>query len=209
MVATPSLRAELEGRGFDNLALWGRGVDLSLFRPGSSDALPGERPAWLYVGRVAVEKNVEAFLALDLQGTKHVVGDGPMLEGLKRRRPEVRFHGAKHGAELARCYAAADVFVFPSLTDTFGLVLLEALASGAPVAVFPVTGPRDVIADAPVGALDDDLGRAARRALALDRTACRAFAERHSWRASAEQFLANLVPFRPEPAVADPSPARA
>jgi glycosyltransferase involved in cell wall biosynthesis len=209
MVATPSLRAELDRRGFRNLAMWGRGVDLELFRPGPKTALPGPRPAWLYVGRVAVEKNVRAFLALDLPGTKHVVGDGPMLEELRRRRPEVRFHGARHGAALSEAYAAADVFVFPSLTDTFGLVLLEALASGVPVAAFPVTGPRDVIGEAPVGALDADLGRAARRALELDPAACRAFAERHSWRASAEQFLSNLAPFRPEPSRTRTRPAEA
>lgn len=195
MVATPSLRDELARRGFRNLAFWGRGVDLELFRPGPKDALAGPRPAWLYVGRVAVEKNVEAFLALDLPGAKHVVGDGPQLAELRRRHPEVRFHGAKHGAELARCYAGADVFVFPSLTDTFGLVLLEALACGVPVAAYPVTGPLDVIGDAPVGVLDHDLAAAARRALQIDPGLCRAFAERHSWRASAEQFLANLAPF--------------
>ena len=209
MVATPSLRSELERRGFRNLAMWGRGVDLELFRPRPKTALPGPRPAWLYVGRVAVEKNIRAFLALDLPGTKHIVGDGPMLEELRRRHPEAQFHGARHGEALAAAYAAADVFVFPSLTDTFGLVLLEALASGVPVAAYPVTGPRDVIGDAPVGALDADLGRAARRALEADPAACRAFAERHSWRASAEQFLGNLAPFEAEPVLTLSDPAEA
>jgi glycosyltransferase involved in cell wall biosynthesis len=143
---------------------------------------------------VAVEKNIEAFLALDLPGSKLVVGDGPQLPELRRRFPAAHFAGAKSGEDLARHYAAADVFVFPSRTDTFGLVLLEALASGLPVAAYPVTGPKDVLG-ADVGVLDEDLGRAARAALSLDRTAARAYAERFSWRATAELFLANLRPF--------------
>lgn len=197
MVATPSFEAELRSYGFEHLARWTRGVDTELFRP--RDGAPEElsnlpRPLYLYVGRVAIEKNIEAFLGLDLGGTKLVVGDGPQLAALKRRHPGVTFVGAKAGEELARHYAAADVFVFPSRTDTFGLVLLEALASGVPVAAYPVTGPRDVINGAPVGCLDEDLAAAARRALSLQRTACRDFALHHSWDASAAQFLANLAP---------------
>lgn len=198
MVATTSLENELRARGFGKLGRWTRGVDTDLFRP--QDAPPEildqvSRPLFLCVGRVAVEKNIGAFLDLDLPGTKMVVGDGPQLAALRRRYPEVMFVGAKTGEALARHYAAADVFVFPSRTDTFGLVLLESLACGVPVAAYPVTGPRDVIGDAPVGALDEDLGRAATRALGLSRQACRDHALGFAWEISANQFLANLVPF--------------
>lgn len=194
MVATETLRAELGARGFPNLALWGRGVDTALFRPASKALLDGPRPALLYVGRVAVEKNVEAFLRLETPGTKYVIGDGPSLQRLRRAWPAVRFLGPKYGSELAAHYAAADVFVFPSLTDTYGNVLLEALACGVPVAAFPVPGPVDVVGNHGVGALDDDLGAAVRRALAIPPAACRAFAETRSWRDSASQFLDNLAP---------------
>jgi glycosyltransferase involved in cell wall biosynthesis len=194
MVATESLRAELAGWGFGNLALWSRGVDVELFRPRPKEDVGLARPLWLYVGRVAVEKNLPAFLGLQLPGSKMVVGDGPQLEELRRRHPEVCFTGARSGLDLARAYAAADVFVFPSRTDTFGLVLLEALASGLPVAAYPVAGPLDVIGAAPVGCLDEDLGRAARQALAIPPERCRAYALRFSWTASAQQFLRNQVP---------------
>jgi glycosyltransferase involved in cell wall biosynthesis len=193
MVATPSLESELAEHGFDRLARWTRGVDTELFKP-QEPALDLPRPVFLYVGRVAVEKNIGAFLDLRLDGTKLVVGDGPQLAQLKRRYPTVHFAGNQAGQELARHYAAADVFVFPSRTDTFGLVLLEALASGLPVAAYPVTGPRDVIDGAPVGCLDDDLAAAARRALALSRQACRDYALNFSWDVSARQFLNNLAP---------------
>ena len=143
-VATPSLAERLRGRGFTNLAIWSRGVDTNLFKPDPKSFLPSPRPLSMYMGRVAVEKNVEAFLDLDLPGTKYVVGDGPDLNGLRSRYPDVRFVGQKLGDELAAHVAAADVFVFPSLTDTFGLVMLEAMACGVPVAAFPVTGPLDV-----------------------------------------------------------------
>lgn len=199
MVATPILRRELEGRGFRNLADWGRGVDLEQFRPrpqAERDFLGLKRPIWLYVGRVAVEKNITAFLDLDLEGSRLVVGAGPQLDSLRRRYPDAIFAGARSGDDLARHYAAADVFVFPSLTDTYGLVMLEALACGVPVAAFPVPGPLDVIGDSGVGCLDDDLARAARRALAIDREACLAFARERSWQHSADQFLGNLAPFR-------------
>ncbi len=159
--------------------------------------LPYEGPIWLYVGRVAVEKNIEAFLALDLPGTKVVVGDGPARAGLERRYPEVKFLGALTGETLARAYAGSDVFVFPSRTDTFGLVVLEALASGLPVAAYPVEGPRDVVGDAPVAVLDPDLRTACLGALQIARNprglTPRAFAEAHSWRACTLQFLRNLA----------------
>ena len=200
MVATESLRAELAARRFRNIRPWSRGVDLIGFRPELRDAAPGPfadlpRPVFLYVGRVAVEKNIAAFLALDLPGSRVVVGEGPQLESLRREYPAARFLGARYGAALAQAYAAADVFVFPSLTDTFGLVLLEALACGTPVAAFPVTGPRDVLAGAAgmIGVMDADLEQAAMAALHADRAACRAHAELFSWRACAETFLSNLV----------------
>jgi glycosyltransferase involved in cell wall biosynthesis len=203
MVATPSIEAELKARGFGNIRRWSRGVDTELFHPrdkvGDKTLFDLPRPVHLYVGRVAVEKNIEAFLALDLDGSKVVVGDGPLLSELRRRYPDVTFLGAKEGEELARCYAAADVFVFPSRTDTFGLVLLEALASGLPVAAYPVPGPLDVVDGVGVGFLDEDLARAARSALAIPPQRCRDYALQYSWRRSAEQFLENLKPFRRGP----------
>jgi glycosyltransferase involved in cell wall biosynthesis len=198
MVSTPSLQRELAGQGFGNLKLWSRGVDLERFRPRGGDGLAAldlelPRPVFLYVGRLAVEKNVEAFLALDLPGSKLVVGDGPQRAELEARFPSTRFVGRKDGDELAELYAASDVFVFPSRTDTYGLVLLEALASGLPIAAYPVAGPRDVLGTAPVAALGEDLGEACRKALTLDRRAAREFALTRSWRASAEQFVQNLA----------------
>ncbi len=154
-------------------------------------ALP--RPVFLCVGRVAVEKNLEAFLDLDLPGTKVIVGDGPARAGLVRKYPQAVFLGAQQGEELANTYAAADVFVFPSKTDTFGLVLLEALASGVPVAAFPVTGPRDVLGSAPVGALNDDLRLACLAALRISPQACLEFAASHTWEASARAFIENMA----------------
>ncbi len=195
MVATLSLEQELQGRGFHNLKRWSRGVDTSLFRPRDKSFLDLPRPIHLYVGRVAVEKNVEAFLKLDLPGSKLVVGGGPQLAEFRRRYPEAHFTGPREGEDLARHYAAADVFVFPSRTDTFGLVLLEALASGLPVAAFPVPGPLDVINGSAVGFLDEDLAGAARRALGVAPEACRDYALQFSWQRSSEQFLSNLQPF--------------
>ncbi|MBK1622523.1 glycosyltransferase family 4 protein [Afifella marina] len=193
MVATPSLEAELTARGFHNLMRWSRGVDSHLFhpRPGADLGLP--RPVFLNVGRVAVEKNLAAFTSLDLPGSKVVVGDGPALADLKARHPDVHFLGAMEGEELAHAYAAADVFVFPSLTDTFGNVLLEALASGLPVAAFPVTGPNDVIVEPEIGALSEDLRAAALQCLDLSGEAARAYATRFSWDASVQEFRENLV----------------
>ena len=193
--ATTSLRQELTRRGFTKLRPWTRGVDLDKFRPGEGDSWAGlQRPIFLYAGRVAIEKNIEAFLALDLPGSKVVVGGGPALEGLKQKFPQVTFTGYRENGALARSYAGADVFVFPSRTDTFGLVLLEALASGTPVAAFPVTGPIDVVTDARVGALNEDLRTACLKALDCDRTACREHAEAWSWDACVAQFRAALVP---------------
>ena len=192
LVSTPYLMTQLKQRGFGNLAIWRKGVDTELFHPRKRDALPYLRPVFLYVGRLAVEKNIEAFLQLDLPGTKLVIGGGPILDGLKADFPNAVFLGPQEGEALARYYASADVFVFPSRTDTFGLVLLEALASGTPVAGFPAAGPIDVIGDAAVGVLDEDLRNAALAALAIPRNSCRARAEEFSWEASTDQFLANL-----------------
>lgn len=192
MVATPSLKQELEAHGFRNVRIWSRGVDVNLFRPIEGAKFEGEAPFWLYVGRVAVEKNIEAFLALDLPGTKVVIGEGPARARLARAYPDARFLGPKTGEDLVRHYSASSVFVFPSRTDTFGLVMLEALACGVPVAAYPVQGPRDVLGDAPVAALDEDLRAACLKALAIPREAARAYALTRSWRACTDQFLSNL-----------------
>lgn len=194
MVATATIEHELSRRGFHNIRRWTRGVDTDLFRPRAEHFLDLPRPIHLYVGRVAVEKNIEAFLALTLPGSKLVVGDGPARAGLERRHPDAVFVGSQGGETLARHYAAADLFVFPSRTDTFGLVLLEALASGLPVAAFPVPGPLDVIADSGCGVLDEDLGRAIVAARRISGTRCRGHALRFSWPQSASQFASNLVP---------------
>jgi glycosyltransferase involved in cell wall biosynthesis len=197
MAATPALASELRSRGFRNVVLWPRGVDTGQFHPRAVDlGLP--RPVFLCVGRVAVEKNLEAFLDLDLPGTKVIVGDGPARAALARNYPQAVFLGARQGEELAQAYAAADVFVFPSKTDTFGLVLLEALASGLPVAAFPVTGPRDVIGNHPVGALNEDLRIACLAAVTISPQACLEFAKRHTWEASARAFVENITNVRAE-----------
>jgi len=189
MAATPTLACELATRGFNNVKLWPRGVDAELFRPRAGVDLKLPRPVFLTVSRLAVEKNLEAFLALDLPGSKVVVGDGPSRGSLQRRFPSAVFVGARSGEALANIYSAADVFVFPSRTDTFGLVLLEALASGLPVAAFPAAAPRDVTRGAPVGFLDEDLRRACLEALKLGRENCRDFALRMTWAESARIFL--------------------
>jgi glycosyltransferase involved in cell wall biosynthesis len=195
MAATPALANELRARGFRNVVLWPRGVDTGQFHPRTADlGLP--RPVFLCVGRVAVEKNLEAFLDLDLPGTKVIVGDGPARAALMRKYPQAVFPGAQQGEELAKTYAAADVFVFPSKTDTFGLVLLEALASGVPVAAFPVTGPRDVLGSAPVGALNHDLRLACLAALRVSPQACLEFAAKHTWEVSARAFIENMADIR-------------
>jgi glycosyltransferase involved in cell wall biosynthesis len=196
LVATPAIRELLEARGFDNVADWGRGVDTDLFQPAPNRFTDLRRPVFLYVGRVAVEKNLPAFLGLDLPGTKVVVGDGPQRRELEKRFPEAVFAGAKFGIELASYYQRADVFVFPSRTDTFGLVLAEAMACGTPVAAYPVRGPIDVIKDPAVGVLDQDLGAAAMSALTLDRERVARYGAEFSWEHSTRQFISSLVPAR-------------
>ncbi len=193
-VATPSLETELREHGFENeFARWGRGVDTELFRPLARDDIDAERPILGYLGRVAVEKNIEAFLDLDVPGTKVVLGGGPALESLRTRYPDVRFFGMLPQARLPGLLSALDVFVFPSRTDTFGIVMIEANACGTPVAAYPVVGPVDVVEEGTNGALDEDLAAAVMRALKLDRAACREFALRHTWARSVEQFEAGLV----------------
>jgi glycosyltransferase involved in cell wall biosynthesis len=192
MVSTSSLLAELSGRGFVRLKLWSRGVDTRLFHPDRAIALDVPRPIFMCVGRLAPEKNLEAFLRLELPGTKVVIGHGPQEAELRARFPQARFLGSFTGESLAARIASADVFVFPSRTDTFGIVQLEALACGVPVAAFPVTGPKDVIGGAPVGVLSEDLHRACIDALTLSRGACRRHAEQYSWERSAAQFLEHM-----------------
>jgi glycosyltransferase involved in cell wall biosynthesis len=193
MVSTGALERDLAGRGFGRLMRWSRGVDHELFRPRAESVLGLPHPIFIFVGRVAVEKNIGAFLDLDLPGSKLVVGDGPALPQLKARHPEVAFAGVMEGEALARAYASADVFVFPSLTDTFGIVMLEAMASGLPVAAFPVPGPLDVIGGTDAGVLDADLRKAALACLEIPGERCRAQALKHSWEASARQFLDNVA----------------
>jgi glycosyltransferase involved in cell wall biosynthesis len=194
LIATESLRRELATKGYRRLALWSRGIDTSLFRPQDKGYIQDRRPVFMFAGRVAAEKNVEAFLALNLPGSKYVVGDGPLREALTHEYPDVHFVGYKKGETLARYLTAADVLVFPSRTDTFGLVMLEALACGVPVAAYPVPGPKDVITDSGIGILDENLSRAAIKALSLRPDVCRAHALRFSWESCTRQLLANLTP---------------
>jgi glycosyltransferase involved in cell wall biosynthesis len=194
MVATASLEQEMHQKGYLHLARWSRGVDTELFRPRAKDFIKDQRPIFMYTGRVAIEKNIEAFLKLDLPGTKYVVGDGPHRDLLAKKYPIVRFTGYQQGENLARFMAAADVFVFPSLTDTFGVVLLEALASGVPVAAYPVQSCKDVITDERVGILAEDLKHAAMTALSLNSQACRHYALEYTWEKCTQQFVDNLVP---------------
>jgi glycosyltransferase involved in cell wall biosynthesis len=199
MAPTEGLKRELETHGFTNVRIWSRGVDVDAFHPIEGASLPYPGPIWLYVGRIAIEKNIEAFLKLDLPGTKVVVGDGPARAALGEQFPQARFLGPKFGAELARHYTAADVVVFPSKTETFGLVMLEAFACNTPVAAYPVEAPRDLVGNAPVAALNEDLHQACLDALAIARNKTtanlspRAFALEHSWRACTQQFLANVA----------------
>ena len=194
MVPTPSQQQKLVDQNFSNVVVWPRGVDTELFKPRSKDIIDDPRPISMYMGRVAVEKNIEAFLELDLPGTKYVIGDGPDLEELKSKYPETKFTGFKTGEDLATYLAAADVFVFPSLTDTFGLVMLEAMACGVPVAAFPVTGPIDVVVQGETGALNNDLKKAVLEALELNPQDCIDYAKSKSWRSCAETFFSHLEP---------------
>lgn len=198
MVATPSLEKELKERGFKApMRRWSRGVDLTVFRPRPKIETGYKRPILLYVGRVSHEKGIDEFLKLQLPGTKFVVGDGPARAELQAAYPDAVFLGYKKGSALGEVYAAADLFVFPSKTDTFGVVIIEALASGLPVAAYPVTGPGDIITNDKLGALDNDLATAIRRALATgDPAACAAEGRKYTWENCTQQFLANLVPIR-------------
>jgi glycosyltransferase involved in cell wall biosynthesis len=193
LVATEQQRRDLVEHGFANVVLWSRGVDTELFRPREREHLRLPRPIFAYMGRVAVEKNIDAFLSLDLPGTKVVIGDGPDRKLLEARYPQTTFLGYKFGTELALCLSAADVFVFPSRTDTFGLVMLEAMACGTPVAAYPVTGPIDVVTPGITGVLDVDLRTAALAALAIDRDGCARLAAGSTWDRASAQFLGHLV----------------
>ncbi len=194
MVSTPSMESVLSPRGFKNLRRWSRGVDIDLFHPRDEKLYKAGHPVAVFVGRVAVEKNIHAFLDLDIDATKVVIGDGPAMGELKRKYPETVFLGYKTGEDLARHIAAADVMVFPSLTDTFGLVVLEAMACGVPVAAFPVTGPKDIIENGVNGWVDGDLAYAVSEALKVSPQQCREYAENNSWQHAANQFESNLVP---------------
>ncbi len=196
LASTESIRAALRAHDLTQVRHWGRGVDLACFRPGLAPhpAMAGlAGPVQLYVGRVAIEKNLEAFLAAGHSGTKVVVGDGPARAALEARYPDARFLGPMFGSELASAYSAADVFVFPSRTDTFGLVMIEAMACGTPVAAYPVTGPIDIVTPE-TGAMDEDLDTAIATALTRDPAACAAYGRGFTWEASARQFLAALAP---------------
>lgn len=189
LVVSPAIRDELGARGFRNLVPWSRGVDITAFRPQPHEDTGDPRPIWLYAGRVAVEKNIEAFLGLDLPGSKWVVGGGPQLKSLQRRYANARFFGSVDADQLSYRYAQADCFVFPSVTDTFGLVMVEALASGVPVAGYPVHGPLDVVIDPRVGALDEDLRTACLAAVSRNPEDCRRHAETFTWERCARQFV--------------------
>lgn len=196
MVATPSLAKELSGRGFRRLMQWSRGVDHVRFHPAKRQPFDLPRPIFLYAGRLAPEKELDRFLALDLPGSKVIAGDGPSAEALRRLYPQAHFLGMRTGEDLAQTYASADVFVFPSRTDTFGMVLLEAMASGLPVAALPVPGPIDVVGTSGAGVLDDDLRAAALAALDIPRETARAHAESFTWAKATEQFLTNIATAR-------------
>lgn len=194
MVSTNSLADDLKRRGFTNIGMWTRGVDTEMFRPDRAIDIGLKRPIFMTIGRVAVEKNLDAFLSLDLPGSKAIIGRGPEEDRLKKQYPDTTFFGSLSDENLASHLAAADVFVFPSRTDTYGVVQLEALACGVPVAAFPVTGPIDVIAGHPIGVLNEDLKAACLDALKISHEACREFALTRSWDNSAKQFLSNVSP---------------
>ncbi len=195
MVPTPGIQELLQSRGFNDVVIWSRGVDTDLFCPDDPVAYAFASPIWVYLGRVAVEKNIEAFLELDLPGTKVIIGDGPDLESLSGKYPDCKFLGYKFGADLARHLTGGDVFVFPSKTDTFGLVMLEAMGCGLPVAAYPVTGPIDVVIDGQTGMLNDDLKTACEAAIELSPAVCRDYAKTRSWEQAANQFCSHLAVF--------------
>lgn len=192
LVTTPSMREELELHGFKNCVVWSRGVDTDLYKPELREE-NFKKPVYLNVGRVSIEKNLEAFLSLDLDGTKVIVGDGPLLNRYKAKYPEVQFLGTKKGLDLAKIYASADVFVFPSKTDTFGIVQIESMASGTPVAAYPVAGPKDIIQNGINGSMDEDLLTAIQNCKSISRESCRKFALEMSWGKTTEVFLENLI----------------
>lgn len=194
LAPTPSQQKKLQDRGFDNVVVWSRGVNTSIFYPRPKDYLNIKHPVFAYAGRVAVEKNIGAFMELDLPGSKLVIGDGPDLKKLAKKYPDAHFVGFKTGIEYAEHIASADVFVFPSLTDTFGIVMLEALACGVPIAAFPVTGPIDIIENGVNGFVDRDLRKSALSALEIDANYCVAYARRHTWQQCSELFLSYLEP---------------
>ena len=194
LVPTQRIKEKLESRGFRNVVIWSRGVDSTLFAPDNAVRYELPAPIWIHMGRIAVEKNIEQFLKLELPGSKVIIGDGPDRQRLEQAYPDAEFLGYKFDKELASHLAGGDVFVFPSRTDTFGLVMLEAMACGLPVAAYPVDGPIDVVRDGKTGALDSNLGDACKRALHIDRDACRQFAESRSWAKSTAQFAAFLTP---------------
>ena len=194
MAPTIVVKNDLEKYGFTNVVLWSRGVDLNIFKMQPSKVLNSAHPIYLYVGRVAIEKNINAFLEINLPGSKWIVGDGPALASIKQKYPEINYLGVLDQFELAKVYAAADVFVFPSKTDTFGLVLLEAMACGLPVAAYPVTGPIDVLGKSNAGVMHEDLREACLQALKIPREKAREHAEKFSWRAATEQFASHLKP---------------
>lgn len=196
LAPTLGIKQDLEKWGFTKVVLWSRGVDLDIFTMPESKVLNSAHPIYLYVGRVAVEKNIQAFLELDLTGSKWVVGDGPALADIRQKYPNVNYFGVLNQAQLAQIYAVADVFVFPSKTDTFGLVMLEAMACGLPVAAYPVTGPIDVLGQSKAGVMSENLQEACLEALKIPKEAARAHAELFSWRVASEQFLNHLKPIR-------------
>ena len=198
MVGTQRQEELLQLYGFKNLVRWPRGVNTNIFKPNEKSFLNDPRPIYIYVGRVAVEKNIEAFLELDLPGTKYVVGDGPAYAELKNKYDQIKFIGYKFGEELAKYIAASDVFVFPSKTDTFGIVMLEAMACGVPVAAYPVTGPIDVVRNDLTGCLNEDLAQAVNCALQLDPKDCLEQASEYTWEKASKMFADNTTPLSPE-----------
>lgn len=194
MVSTLSMQQRLNAWRFKNIVLWSRGVDTELFQPGQQTFVHKKEPVFIFAGRIAIEKNIEAFLSLNLPGKKQVVGDGPDMIMLQKKYPDVTFTGFLHGKALARQISSSDVFIFPSKTDTFGLVMLEAMSCGVPVAAYPVTGPKDIVIDGETGCLDKDLQTAAINALKINRNNPRQFALKHSWTEASKQFFNNLAP---------------